>query len=90
MTFKNKRHKTGWPQHKENREFGIVNFPYRENTGNLGTTQGKLGQRREFSKFPKKLSIPYCSCKLPHFCKSPAGDALSHPCTFGLPPLMFA
>ena len=27
-------------------------FPDRENTGNLGTTQGKFGQHREFSKFP--------------------------------------
>ena len=27
-------------------------FPDRENTGNLGTTQGKFRQHREFSKFP--------------------------------------
>ena len=26
-------------------------FPDRENTGNLGTTQGKFGQHREFSQF---------------------------------------
>ena len=27
-------------------------FPDRENTGNLGTTQEKFGQHREFSQFP--------------------------------------
>ena len=35
---------------QENREFGYQFFQTGK-TGNLGTTQGKFGQHREFSKF---------------------------------------
>ena len=41
---------TGWPRHRENGEFGYQIFQTGK-TGNLGTTQEKFGQHREFSQF---------------------------------------
>ena len=41
----------GWPWHMETGIWLSI-IPDRENTGNLGTTQGKFGQHSEFSKFP--------------------------------------
>ena len=42
----------GWPGHRGKQGIWLSLFPDRENTGNLGTTQGEFGQHREFSKFP--------------------------------------